>query len=52
MSDDEFIKFAIGEMKSLKLIKDEDIVSSNIVKIKKAYPSYTGVYNEFYKIKD
>lgn len=52
MSDDEFIKFAIGEMKSLKLIKDEDIVSSNIVKIKKAYPSYTGVYNEFYKIKE
>ncbi|CRF35170.1 hypothetical protein BRSU_2478 [Brachyspira suanatina] len=52
MSDDEFIKFAICEMKSLKLIKDEDIVSSNIVRIKKAYPSYTGVYNEFSKIRE
>ena len=52
MSDDEFIKFAIDEMKSLKLIKDEDVVSSNIVKIKKAYPSYTGVYNEFDKVKE
>ncbi|MDA0049031.1 FAD-dependent oxidoreductase [Brachyspira hyodysenteriae] len=52
MSDNDFIKFAVEEMKSLKLIKDEYIVSSNIVKIKKAYPSYTGSYNEFYKIKD
>lgn len=52
MSDDDFIKFAINEMKLLKLIKDEDIVSSNIVRIKKAYPSYTGVYSEFYKIKE
>ena len=52
MSDDEFMKFAVGEMKSLKLIKDDDVISSNIVKIKKAYPSYTGVYNEFYKIKE
>ncbi|MDA0034952.1 FAD-dependent oxidoreductase [Brachyspira hyodysenteriae] len=51
MSDNDFIKFAVEEMKSLKLIKDEYIVSSNIVKIKKAYPSYTGSYNEFYKNK-
>ena len=51
-SDNDFIKFAVEEMKSLKLIKDEDIVSSNIVRIKKAYPSYTGVYNKFYKIRE
>ena len=50
MDDNSFIEFAINEMKKLKLIKDEDIISTNIVKIKKAYPSYTGVYNQFSKI--
>lgn len=52
MDDDSFIGFAIDEMKKLKLIKEDDIISTNIVKIKKAYPSYTGVYNEFYKIRE
>lgn len=52
MDDNSFIGFAIDEMKKLKLIKEDDIISTNIVKIKKAYPSYTGVYNEFYKIRE
>ena len=52
MKEDDFIKFTIDEMKKLKLIKDEDVISSNIIKMKKAYPSYTGVYNEFHKIRE
>ena len=52
MDNNSFIEFAIDEMKKLKLIKDEDIISTNIVKIKKAYPSYTGVYNQFHKIRE
>ena len=52
MDNNNFIEFAIDEMKKLKLIKDEDIISTNIVKIKKAYPSYTGVYNRFSKIRE
>ena len=52
MSDDEFMEFAINEMKALGFIQDSDVISSNIVRIKKAYPSYTGVYNEFSQIRD
>lgn len=52
MKEDDFINFTIDEMKKLKLIKDEDVISSNIIKMKKAYPSYTGVYNEFHKIRE
>ena len=35
MDDNSFIEFAINEMKKLKLIKNEDIISTNIIKIKK-----------------
>ena len=52
MDEKDLIRFTIDEMKKLKLIKDDYVISSNIIKMKKAYPSYTGVYSEFSKIRE
>ena len=47
MSDSDFINFAIGELSSIGIIDKSDVIDSVRIKVKKAYPSYFGVYSEF-----
>ncbi len=52
-SDDDFIDFAISELKILNIINNDNVVcDSNIVRVKKAYPSYTGIYSKFSKLRE
>lgn len=51
-SDSEIIDFATEELKKLKAVTKEDILTTNVVRIKKAYPSYCGSYEHFDKIKN
>ena len=46
-SDEEFSAFAIDELKKLGFADEGDIIATHIARIKKAYPSYSGVYAEF-----
>lgn len=53
MSDEEFIKFAIDELVKINVIDSkDDVIDSNRVRIKKAYPAYFDTYKEFDKVKD
>ena len=51
--DDCYIKeFGLEELKNLNILDNDNVKSSRIIRIKKAYPSYFGSYDSFYKIKD
>jgi protoporphyrinogen oxidase len=40
-------KIAIEEMEKIGLINIEDVIDTTVIKVSKAYPSYTGTYNNF-----
>lgn len=46
-SDEEFTKFAIGELSQIGVINPQDVLDSVRIRIKKAYPAYFGTYAEF-----
>ena len=50
-SDEEFSAFAIDELKKLGFADEGDIIATHIARIKKAYPSYSGVYAEFGEVR-
>ena len=52
MNDNDIIKFGIQELKNLNAIDYNDIQTSKVIRIKKAYPSYFGSYEYFDKIKN
>jgi protoporphyrinogen oxidase len=52
MSSEDFINLAIGELAKINIIEKDDVIDSTQIKIKKAYPSYFGSYNEIESIKD
>jgi len=52
MDDDEFIKFAIDEVVKIGIVEREDISDYTRIKVKKAYPSYFGSYDQFDIVKD
>ena len=47
MNDDEFIEMAINEVDKIGIIKKQSVISSTLVRQKKAYPAYFGVYKDF-----
>lgn len=47
----EMTNLAILELEKMLIIDKRDVVDSVVVKVKKAYPSYTGVYNRIGEIK-
>ena len=49
--DINIINFAISELKKLNVLDDNDIKSSKVIRVKKAYPSYFGSYDKFDEIK-
>ena len=51
-NDGDLIKFGIQELKKLNVLDYDDIKTSRVIRVKKAYPSYFGAYDNFDKIKD
>ena len=52
MSDEEFIRLATKELAAIGIINEDRVLDSVRVKIKKAYPAYFGVYEQFDTVKD
>jgi protoporphyrinogen oxidase len=46
------IDFAINELVSIDIIDKSDVLDTIRIKIKKAYPAYFGVYDQFNIVKD
>lgn len=51
-NDEDLVKFGIQELKKLNVLDYDDIKSSRVVRVKKAYPSYFGAYDNFNQIKE
>jgi len=47
MPPDDFIRFAIAELAKIDIIKQEDVLDSTHIRVKKAYPAYFGAYKDF-----
>ncbi len=52
MSDEDFISFAISELEKIDVLEPGVVRDSVRIKVKKAYPAYFGVYNEFDKVRE
>jgi protoporphyrinogen oxidase len=46
-SDEDFIRFAVGELVSIGVIEEAEVIDTCRFKIEKAYPAYFGTYAEF-----
>lgn len=46
-TDEEFRAFALAELVRLGFAKDDDILDAYVVRVRKAYPSYSGAYADF-----
>ena len=52
MSDEDFSDFAVTELESLKIIDRKDVLKTVRIRMKKAYPSYFGTYDEIDKLRN
>lgn len=52
MKEDEFIDMAVGELEKIGMLKREDVISSVQIKVRKAYPAYSGTYEELQKVRE
>ena len=52
MDDEKFIQVAIDEVVKIGIIQKQSVIKSTLVKQKKAYPAYFGVYKDFDIVKD
>ena len=48
----DFIKFAINELVKIDIIKEEDVLDSCMLKVKKAYPAYFDTYSRFNEVRE
>jgi protoporphyrinogen oxidase len=51
-ADEEFSRFAIGELAKINLVDPADVLDWHVERIPKAYPAYFGTYNEFNTIRE
>src|SRR6266404_957919 len=47
MEDEEFLKFAGGELEKIGLIERKDVIGGTLVRVPGAYPAYFGTYRRF-----
>jgi protoporphyrinogen oxidase len=47
MDDAAMRRFAAAELEKIGLIRQEDVLDGTVIRMKKTYPAYTGVYSEF-----
>ena len=52
MKDNDFLRFASKEIEQIGILKIENIIDNCLIRVPKAYPSYTGSYDKFEKIKN
>jgi protoporphyrinogen oxidase len=52
MPDDELGRFAATELARLGLLNIEDLLDTHIIRVRKAYPAYTGVWERFQILRD
>ena len=52
MDDEEFIKFAKGELAAIGIIDEADVLDAVRIKVKKAYPAYFDTYSEFSTVRE
>jgi len=52
MPDDRFIRFAIGELASIGMIRREDVLDATVLRVEKAYPAYFGTYGRLGEVTD
>lgn len=50
MSDEKIIEVALTELRTIGLIDREEILESKLIRVEKAYPSYTGTYEHLSEI--
>ena len=50
MPDEEFVKLAIDELESKKIVNREDVLDTHREKVKKAYPAYFDTYDNIDKL--
>ena len=51
-SDEEIKEFAIEELLKIGFLERDDILDGTVIRMEKVYPTYSGVYDQFDKIKD
>ena len=51
-SDEDIINFAINELTDMKLIEKEDVLSTHIERVEKAYPAYFDSYKDIDKVEN
>ncbi len=47
MQNEEFLKFAGGELEKVGLIDRKDVIGGTVVRVPDAYPAYFGTYRQF-----
>lgn len=52
MPADAFTAFAISEAEKINLLEADDVLDTEYVRVKKAYPAYFGAYDQFDRVKD
>ena len=45
--DEEFLRFAVGELAGIDIIDPEDVLDGTVMRMKSTYPAYVGTYERF-----
>lgn len=52
MKPEELKVFAVSELNSMNIVKEDQVIDYHVEKVKKAYPAYFGTYSEMDKIRE
>ncbi len=52
MADDAFFDFAVAELDKIGIIDRKDVLDGTVVRVKKTYPAYFGVFKDFDKVRE
>ncbi|MEO7046306.1 MAG: NAD(P)/FAD-dependent oxidoreductase, partial [Ferruginibacter sp.] len=52
MEDDALLKFAQGEIASIGIIDEVNVLDGVVIRMPKTYPSYVGLYSRFEEVKE
>jgi protoporphyrinogen oxidase len=50
--DDKMIEFAKEELARIGMIDPVEVIDATVIRVKKAYPAYFGMYEKFAKVRD
>jgi protoporphyrinogen oxidase len=52
MPSEQFAQFAVGELISLGLVEQDDVLDHTVIHVPKAYPAYFGTYDRFAALRE